>query len=158
MTAELCDPQEWAERPLIYDLAAVQARLPQRHEMLMLHGVLHVDAERTFAIGVHESKPTDFWVKGHIPGRPLMPGVVMIEIAAQLATFLASLGPDLPPGGFMGFGGVDEARFRGTVVPGDRLLVAARLLRQRRQLKAFTTQAWVGPELVFEAQLMGVLV
>ena len=84
MTGDLCNPQEWAERPLMHDRAAVLERIPQRHEMALLHGILHHDPEQQLAIGVHEASPTDFWVRGHIPGRPLMPGVVMIEISAQL--------------------------------------------------------------------------
>ena len=104
-----------------------------------------------------DARSTDFWVRGHIPGRPLMPGVVMIEVAAQLCAWLGGHTAELS-GGFMGFGGIDAARFRGTVVPGDRLLVAAMTLRQRRTLATFATQAWVGRELVFEAQLIGVRV
>ena len=157
MTADLCDPQEWAERPLLFDQAAVLQRIPQRHEMALLHGILHHDPVQRLGIGIHDARPTDFWVRGHIPGRPLMPGVVMIEISAQLCSWLGSFADELG-GGFMGFAGIDDARFRGQVVPGDRLIVAARIARLRRNLASFTTQSWVGRELVFESQITGVRV
>jgi len=157
MSADLCDPQDWAERPVLFDQAAIQARIPQRYELALLHGILHHDPQRQMAIGFHDARPTDFWVRGHIPGRPLMPGVVMLEIGAQLCAWLGTFAPETA-GAFMGFGGVDRARFRGQVVPGDRVLVAAEIVRVRRTLAAYAAQAWVGRERVFEAQIIGVRV
>src|ERR1039458_384670 len=66
----------------------------------------------------------EFWIRGHIPGRPLMPGVIMIEAAAQMCSLYFSLVSAMDK--FIGFGGVDEVKFRGQVVPGDKLQFACR--------------------------------
>lgn len=156
MKAQLCDPGQWAETPLLYDMATVHQRIPQRHEMALLHGVLHHDPEQRLAVGLHEARETDFWVRGHVPGRPLMPGVVMIEIAAQLCAWLGSFSLAMDEGQIFGFGGVDRARFRGSVVPGDRMIMAAKLERVRRNIGTFQAQAWVAGERVFEGEIIGV--
>jgi len=154
----LCDPREWRNAPLLHGLDHIHARIPQRHEMGLLHGILHHDRTALLGIGVHEARPTDFWVRGHVPGRPLMPGVVMVEVAAQLCAWLCSFEMPLQPGQVFGFGGIDAVRFRGQVLPGDRLLVAARIVRLRTRVGHFRTQSFVGDNLVYEGEIVGAIV
>ena len=153
----LVEPRQWHDAPLLHGLDHIQARIPQRFEMALLQGIVHADQEQKFGIGVHQSRPTDFWVRGHLPGRPLMPGVLIVETAAQLCAWVMATCVEMPPGKFFAFAGIDGARFRGQVVPGDRLLLAARVNRVRRSLATYDTQAWVKDELVFEGQILGVL-
>ena len=111
MKADLCDPQQWIEAPVLHDQAAILERIPQRYELALLHGIFFHDVSKHKAIGFHDAKATDFWVRGHIPGRPLMPGVIMIEISAQLCSWLGTFADELS-GHFMGFAVIDHARFR----------------------------------------------
>ena len=73
----------------------------------------------------------DFWVRGHMPGLPLMPGVLMCEAAAQLASYFVQK-YDMMGCEMMGFGGMDDVRFRGAVRPGDRLVIQCQQKKVRR--------------------------
>src|SRR5262245_22379739 len=79
----------------------LRALLPHREEFQLLDGICHFDRERSLVIGYKDWPKDPWWAKGHIPGKPLMPGVLMIEGAAQAATFLIKrvIGWDL--GGFI---------------------------------------------------------
>jgi 3-hydroxyacyl-[acyl-carrier-protein] dehydratase len=154
MTELLSDPAEWAEAATVIDAEAVQASIPQRFEMQLLHGILHHDADEAFAVGFHQSSADDFWVRGHVPGRPLMPGVVMVEAAAQLCAFVAETASGKDKSQIFGFAGLENVRFRGQVKPGDRLLIMAKAERLGR-LSVYATQAFVGPARVYEGKILG---
>lgn len=156
MSELLCDPREWIDAPAICDLAGVQERIPQRYEMGLLHGVVHHDRASNLAIGYHDSSSQDFWVRGHVPGRPLMPGVVMVEAAAQLCAWLSSEIIETGENEMFGFGGVNKARFRGQVAPGERLVIAAKVARLRRTMGIFATQIFAHGELVYEGEVVGI--
>lgn len=157
MSLALCDPKQWHDAPLVVDLEEVHERIPQRHELGLLHGIVHHDVEQRLAIGIHQSSETDFWVRGHIPGRPLMPGIVMVEAAAQISAWVSSHVIEQTEGQMFGFGGVDNVRFRGQVHPGQRLLLVSRIDRLRRSLARFSTQAFVGDDMVYEGEIIGVM-
>lgn len=156
MAERLCDPSQWADAPTLHDQAAVHERIPQRHEMALLDGILFEDLDDRLFIGFHQPEESDFWVRGHVPGRPLMPGVVMVEAAAQLCAYATSHLLEMEEGRIFGFGGLEATRFRGQVKPGDRMLIAARILRLRRRTARYATQAFVGDNLVYEGEILGV--
>ncbi len=129
---------------------------PQRHEMEQLTAVVHEDAERKICVGYKDLTHEEFWIQGHMPRFPLMPGVMICEAAAQLSSYFcqshAFLGCDM-----IGFGGLDEVRFRGSVVPGDRLVMAIQCLKVRRRAMIQSRfQAFVRHSLVAEGKLLGV--
>jgi 3-hydroxyacyl-[acyl-carrier-protein] dehydratase len=126
---------------------------PHRYEMEQLTGVIHLDAAAGQIVAFKDVRPDEFWVRGHIPGRPLLPGVLIIEAAAQMSSLYYKKVQQDPR--FLGFGGVDGVKFRGQVVPGDRLLLLGRAVEIRSRRAVFDTQGVVGDRLVFEARITG---
>lgn len=129
----------------------------QRHEMEQLSGVVHVDHDVHGIIGFKDITEDEFWVKGHMPGFPLMPGVLLCEAAAQLAAFYGKKFNILEAGDYMGFGGMDEVRFRAPVFPPCRLILCAKATRIKPRLRAeFEFQGFVDDKLVFNGKMIGV--
>ena len=126
---------------------------PHRGVMRLLDHVVWESEDRNQAVGVRDIRDDEFWVPGHIPGRPLFPGVLMIEAAAQLSSFVTLR--KMPDTAFMGFTGVDKVKFRGQVVPGDRLVILAVQTEFRPRRSVSITQGWVGDTLVFEGHITG---
>jgi len=129
--------------------------VPQRHEFEMLDGILHYEPGAMVGAAFKEISPSDFWVRGHIPGNPVFPGVLMIESAGQLCCYVFCRANQEKR--FFAFGGVDEVRFRGTVKPGDRLLLMAKARKARSNFGVFDTQGFVDGKLVFEAIITGMV-
>lgn len=142
-------------RPL-YDIEAIRRVNAQRLAMEQLTAVVFVDRENHGLVGYKDITENEFWVTGHMPGFPLMPGVVMCECAAQLASFYAQK-YKLLGGDFLGFGGLDEIRFREPVFPNSRLILLARMteLRPHRRAK-FDFQGLVNDRVVFSGNMVGV--
>ena len=137
----------------IYDQATINQVNPQRFEMQQLDGILWQDTERHLILGYKEVTDQEFWIRGHVPGRPLMPGVIMIEAAAQLICFYTkhALGTEV----FIGFGGIDSAKFRSTVAPGSRLMLLAHCTKITSRKHIFDVQGVVDGTMVFEATIAG---
>src|SRR5262245_9518131 len=128
----------------IFTLADIRRVNPQRHEMEQLTAIVHIDRENHGIVGYKDVTEEEFWIAGHMPGVPLMPVVLLCECAAQLASFYARK-YDLVEGDFLGFGGMDNLRFRSPVLPGCRLILMARVTRVKKKLRAeFDFQGFVG--------------
>lgn len=130
---------------------------PHRYELELLNGVIVRDKESGVIIGYHDAKPEAFWVRGHIPGRPLFPGVLMVETAAQLCSFYWRIEFPYEPR-FFGFGAIENTKFRGTVVPGDRLVIVGRMFDIKPRRAIFDCQGFVKDTMVFESRITGLLV
>jgi 3-hydroxyacyl-[acyl-carrier-protein] dehydratase len=129
---------------------------PHRHEFEMLTGIVHIDPARHLIVGFKDLLPTDFWVRGHMPGFPLFPGVCMCEAAAQLSAFYYVDQKIGDPGVLLGLGGLEEARFVRTVRPGERLVIVGVGLRVHRRMTKFRVVGSVAGEKAFEAVVSGV--
>lgn len=142
-----------------YGVSDVEQINPHRGGMRMLDGVYHANQDFTEAVAFKDVRSDEFWVAGHIPGRPLFPGVLMIEAAAQLASFLTMHHlPDTGKGLFVGFVGADGVKFRGQVEPGDRLIILSKVTELRRRRTVCASQGLVRGTLVFEATIQGMTI
>ena len=139
--------------------ADVQKYLAQRGRFAMLDGVLFEDIEGKRLVGFKELREDDWWTLDHIPGRPLFPGALMIECAAQLGSYdyMKNRG-GAEAGRFVGFGGLNDVRFRGTVAPPARLIISAVLKRSRSNMFVYLTEGQVDGKRVFEAEVIGVVI
>ena len=144
-----------------YDLNHVIATIddirrynPQRFEMEQLTAIVFEDHDRRICVGYKDLKPDEFWARGHMPGMPLMPGVIMCEAAAQLSSYYAVKSKLME--GMMGFGGMEDIRFRGVVRPGDRFVIVTRLLKARRTIITCEFQSFVDQNLVCEGLIKGI--
>jgi len=136
----------------------ILAKIRQRGRFALLDGILQVDGEKGAIVGFKEIRADDWWAADHVPGRPIFPGALMCEAAAQLCSYDYLRKHTLPPGGFLGFGGMDATRFRGVVQPDCRMILVARPERLRSRMFTYSAQGFVGRDLVFETQILGVLV
>ncbi|TLY90386.1 MAG: 3-hydroxyacyl-ACP dehydratase FabZ [Gammaproteobacteria bacterium] len=141
--------------PLQLDMHAILERLPHRYPFLLIDRVLECrPGESIRALkNVTYNEP---YFPGHFPGRPVMPGVIIIEAMAQAAGILcfitANVIPDAKTRFF--FVGIDKARFRRPVVPGDQLILTAQLQRTLKGIWRYATEARVGAHEVAHAEMM----
>ncbi|MEM6329078.1 MAG: 3-hydroxyacyl-ACP dehydratase FabZ family protein [Planctomycetota bacterium] len=152
----ILDPHAIDFDRVVADLGAVRELLPQRHEMEQLTAIVHDDPQAGIVAGYKDVTDDEFWVRGHMPGNPLMPGVIMCEAAAQVCSYHV-IANRLMETNVIGFGGLDAVRFRGPVRPGDRLLVVAERLRLRpRTIVLCRFQLFVDGAMVCDGQMRGI--
>lgn len=143
------------DRP-VATLDEIRRYNPQRFEMEQLTAVVYVNEQDYSCAGYKDVTEQEFWVRGHMPGMPLMPGVVMLESVAQLCSFVTQR-YDLLGAAMVGFGGLEDVRFRDPVVPGDRLVVMCKLDRVRRgRMIVCAFQGVVQDRIVVEGTLKGI--
>jgi 3-hydroxyacyl-[acyl-carrier-protein] dehydratase len=137
------------------DIHKILKSLPHRYPFLLVDRVLEVEkGKRIRAIkNVTINEP---FFEGHFPHRPVMPGVLMLEALAQAAALLSfeTLGITLDDKTVYYFAGIDGARFKRPVEPGDQLILEVELDRQKAGIFKFRAKAFVGTEIAAEAELM----
>ena len=133
MTVKGCivDLSQFDLEQTVADIDVIRRYNPQRFEMEQLTGIIAEDTDKHICVGYKDVSSDEFWVRGHMPKLPLMPGVVMCEAAAQQASFYTQK-HDLLGSEMVGFGGMEDVRFRESVFPGDRLIIITQLLKARR--------------------------
>lgn len=129
---------------------------PQRGDMRHLDHVIWLSHDYGQALGVKHVRPDEFWVSGHIPGRPLMPGVLMIEAAAQLCSVQYNKRIKEPR--FLGFLRCDDISFRGQVVPGDTLYLLGQEVDFGARRFIAACQGMVNDKIVFDGKITGMAI
>jgi 3-hydroxyacyl-[acyl-carrier-protein] dehydratase len=153
----ILDFSEYDVDHVVADLDEIRKYNRQRFEMEQLTAVCYFSAERGIAVGYKDLALDEFWVRGHMPGMPLLPGVMTCEIAAQLSSYFAQKMQVLGAGVTLGFGGMNDVRFRGVVVPGQRIVVAIKQTKVRKGVLVVSQfQAFVERNLVAEGEVLGV--
>ncbi|MDA0803394.1 MAG: beta-hydroxyacyl-ACP dehydratase [Planctomycetota bacterium] len=133
--------------------AEIDPYLPQCGDMRMLDRVIHCEEPLDLLVGAKLARADEFWVPGHIPGRPLFPGVLMIETAAQASSFYMKRYVGIE--GFLGFIRCTDVSFRGQVVPGEEFIVISKLTARNARRFVSLNQGFVKGKMVFEAQITG---
>jgi 3-hydroxyacyl-[acyl-carrier-protein] dehydratase len=138
------------------DILALLKLLPHRYPFLLVDRIIEIDGD-TSAIGIKNVTMNEPHFQGHFPGQPVMPGVLIIEAMAQTAGAIcvhkmASSTPSI-----VYFMTIDEAKFRKPVVPGDRLELHVKKVKQRSNIWRFACAAFVDGGKVAEAQISAMI-
>ena len=137
------------------DIHEILKRLPHRYPFLLVDRVVESERGTSLRALKNVTMNEPFFV-GHFPHRPVMPGVMILEALAQAAAILAFDNMDVRPDHqtVFYFAGIDHARFKRPVEPGDQLMLHVTLDRIKSGIVKFTTDARVGDAVVAEAELM----
>ena len=141
---------------VIADIDEIRKYNPQRYEMEQLTAIVHADRESGVCVGYRDLAEDEFWVRGHFPTLPVMPGVMMCEAAAQLCSFFTQKN-DLLGAKVVGLGGIEGVRFFEPVRPGARFVVIVRQTKLRRgAVIVFSFQGWVNDRLVVSGAIKAI--
>ena len=139
------------------DVMDIMKVLPHRYPFLLVDRIEELVANKE-VVGIKNVTMNEHFFLGHFPGNPIMPGVLILEAMAQVGGILAfrSL-PAEWSGSLVYFMGIDNVRFRKPVVPGDQLRMRLTMMRQKQRVFKMRGEAFVGDDLVAEAELMAAI-
>lgn len=137
------------------DIHQIIAKLPHRYPFLLVDRVQEIE-KGVSIVGLKNVSINEPFFPGHFPHRPVMPGVLMLEALAQVSALLAfeTMGAEVDPDVVVYFVGIDNARFKRPVEPGDQLILRSKLERNKAGIYKFNCTAHVGEELAVQADLM----
>ena len=142
---------------VIFDINAIQKILPHRYPLLLIDKIVEFTLDEKI-VSIKNVTVNEEFFQGHFPGNPIMPGVLIVEAMAQTGGIMMLNGSDNMNDMQVYFMGIDKARFRKPVVPGDTLVIEAIMKSRRRNVCQFEAKAYVRGELVCEASLMATVI
>jgi len=151
----ILDPELLDLTRMVANLDGIRAVNPQRFEMEALTAIVLLDPQRKLVAGYKDVTDSDFWVRGHMPGIALMPGVMMCEAAAQLCSYYV-MTQRVFDSEFVGLCGLDEVQFRQPVRPGERFVLIGKMTLENKRKSECNVQGFVGSKMVFNAKVRGI--
>lgn len=134
------------------DLEEIMRVLPHRYPFLLVDKIIEIDGDNS-AVGIKNVTFNEPHFTGHFPGKPVMPGVLIIEAMAQTAGAISLRAGNYDKPGLVYFMTIDNAKFRKPVVPGDRLEIQVKKIKRRGNILRFACEAKVDGALVAEAEV-----
>lgn len=134
------------------DIGDILTTLPHRYPFLLVDRIREFEADRRI-VGIKNVTINEPFFQGHFPGRPIMPGVLMLEAMAQVGGVLAFKSVPTEGRPVVYLTGVDKAKFRKPVVPGDQLRFEVEVLKKRPPFWKMQARAYVEADLVCEAEM-----
>jgi beta-hydroxyacyl-ACP dehydratase FabZ len=137
------------------DIDEIRKLLPHRYPFLLVDRIVELELSKRI-VGIKNVTFNEPFFTGHFPEKPIMPGVLILEAMAQTGGILAFKSfPGME--GSVFFTGIDGARFRKPVIPGDQLKLVVEVVRHRREIWVFDGKALVDSDIVAEARIMAML-
>ena len=142
---------------MIMDVNEIQRIIPHRYPFLLVDSILELDPARRI-VGIKNVSINEPFFQGHFPGAPVMPGVLIVEAMAQVAAVMVL--KELPDREqkLVYFSGIDQARFRQPVIPGDQIRIVVEVIKMRPRHGKLKAEAYVKEKLVAEAEIFSTIV
>ncbi len=142
---------------VVFDTNAIMRILPHRYPFLLVDKIIHLELDKK-VIGIKSVTVNEPFFQGHFPGQPVMPGVLIIEAMAQTGGILMLNSYFDPSSKLVYFMGINNAKFRKPVLPGDQLTLEAELVAKKSKVVVIRGKAYVGNNLVAEADLTAAVI
>ena len=139
------------------DINEIMTNLPHRYPFLLVDRIEELEVDKKI-VAIKNVTINEPFFQGHFPGHPIMPGVLIIEAMAQVGGVLAYRSQPEAAGKIVYFMGIDKARFRKPVLPGDTLRFVLEVIKQRRNIWTFSAVAYVDDTRVADAEIMATIV